>query len=89
MRTTVDLPEDLLRELRERAAREGRTLSDLVTDAAKAFTLRQQAAPYHAGHTSVPLSKYAGGGLLPGIDLANNAELLDVMEADLPLHKRR
>lgn len=32
MRTTVDLPEALLREIKQRAAREGRKLKDVVAD---------------------------------------------------------
>ena len=32
MRTTLDLPDDLLREIKVRAAREDRTIKDLVTE---------------------------------------------------------
>jgi hypothetical protein len=78
MRTTVDLPDDLLSEAKARAAREGRTLSDVVGDAVRSSFARA-ATP---DREPVELPTFDGGGLQPGIDLDDSAALLDVMESD-------
>ena len=76
MRTTVDLPDDLLIEAKERAAREGRSLSDVVSDA-----VRGSFAGGGAAHRKpVKLPTFGRGGLQPGVDLDDSAALLDLME---------
>ena len=76
MRTTVDLPADVLAEAKERAAREGRSLSDVVGDAVRSSFARIAAAERQA----VQLPTFDGGGLQPGVDLDDSAALLDLME---------
>jgi hypothetical protein len=76
MRTTVDLPEDLLVEAKQRAAREGRTLSAVVADAVRSGFARAAVAE----RAAVDLPTFDGGGLQPGIDLDDTAALLEVME---------
>jgi len=76
MRTTVDLPADLLAEAKGRAAREGRSLSDVVGDAVRSSFART-AAP---GRQPVTLPTFDGGGLQTGVDLDDSAALLDLME---------
>ena len=76
MRTTVDLPDDLLGEAKERAAREGRTLSDVVGDAVRSSFARSAVAE----REQVQLPTFAGEGLQPGVDLDDSAALLDLME---------
>jgi plasmid stability protein len=78
MRTTVDLPDDLLSEAKERAAREGRSLSEVVRDAVRAGFARTAAST--AEEAPVELPTFAGGGLQPGVDLDDGAALLDLME---------
>lgn len=78
MRTTVDLPDDLLTEAKERAAREGRSLSEVVGDAVRSSFSRTAAAD----REPVELPTFAGGGLQPGVDLDDSAALLDLMERD-------
>jgi hypothetical protein len=79
MRTTVDLPAELLREARQRAAEEGTTLTALLSEG-----LRLRLG---GGHTrrrrrrALPVSK-VGGGLQPGIDPASNASLFDAADGD-------
>ena len=76
MRTTVDLPDDLLSEAKARAAREGRTLSDIVGDAVRSSFARTATAE----REPVDLPTFGGGGLQPGIDLDDSASLLEAME---------
>jgi plasmid stability protein len=76
MRTTVDLPDDLLVEAKERAAREGRSLSEVVADA-----VRRSFAPIAAPErVPIELPTFDGGGLQPGVDLDDSAALLELME---------
>ena len=76
MRTTVDLPDDLLAEAKARAAREGRSLSELVADAVRSSFQRTAAADREL----VELPTFGEGGLQPGVDLDDSAALLDLME---------
>ena len=78
MRTTVDLPDDLLAEAKQRAAREGRSLSDVVCDAVRSSFSRAAAAD----REPVELPTFGAGGLQPGVDLDDSAALLDVMERE-------
>jgi len=79
MRTTVDLPDELLWQARQRAAQEGTTLTSLLADG-----LRLRLAPATTPSRRprrLPVSKL-GGGLQPWIDPASNASLLDAADDD-------
>lgn len=78
MRTTIDLPEDLLAAAKQLAAKEGRTLSAVVSDAVRVSLARSQ----EVRRTPVKLPTGGRGGLQPGIDLDDSAALLDLMELD-------
>ena len=76
MRTTVTLDDTLFRELKAHAAQSGRTMGAVIEDAVRvAFSVRETPP------TTLPdLPTYGGGGLLPGVDLASNAALRDLMD---------
>jgi hypothetical protein len=76
MRTTIDLPDDLLAEAKARAARGGRSLSQVVADAVRSSFSNAAAQD----RESVQLPTFDGGGLQPGVDLDDSASLLDLME---------
>jgi hypothetical protein len=77
MRTTVDLPDELLRQARTRAAEEGTTLTALLTEGLR---LRlSDAAAGRRRQRKLPIST-VGGGLQPWIDPASNASLLDAAD---------
>ena len=76
MRTTVDLPPDLLAVAKERAAREGRSLSDVVGDAVRSSFARTAVAD----RQPVELPTFGSDGLQPGVDLDDSSALLDLME---------
>jgi hypothetical protein len=69
-RTTVRLPEELLRRAKQKAAAEGRTLTALVEDGLR----RIIAAEPTVKRTLPPVSK-AKGGLLPGVDLTSFSKI--------------
>jgi hypothetical protein len=79
MRTTIRLPDSLLREAKAYAARSGKTLTAVIEDA-----LRESLARQHAdrpGRAPVKLTTVAGHGVQPGVDLDDSAALLELMEA--------
>jgi hypothetical protein len=76
MRTTVDLPPDLLAAAKERAARERRSLSDVLGDAVRSSFARTAIAEQEP----IELSTFGGDGLQPGVDLDDSAALIDLME---------
>jgi len=77
MRTTVRLPDDLMKAVKRRAVDSGRTLTGFIEDA-----LRAALAPEskRAPRSPVRLPTYGSGGVLPGVDLDDAASLLDLME---------
>lgn len=77
-RTTVDLPESLLAQAKERAARERRPLSAVIADAVRSSFARGD----EAAATAVDLPTFKGDGLAPGVDLDDSAALLELMERD-------
>jgi hypothetical protein len=80
MRTTIRLDDQLFAELKKTAADEGRTLAAVIEDALRESLARRNAQPARA---PVRLPTFRGDGVLPGVDLDDNALLLDLMNADL------
>jgi hypothetical protein len=78
MRTTIRIDEQLLKEAKLKAARQGITLTRVIEDA-----LRESLAPRHDSPTRQPvhLPTFGGKGILPGVDLDDSAALLDLMES--------
>jgi hypothetical protein len=79
MRTTVDLPDELLRQARQRAAREGITLTALLADGLRLRLAGR--SPKSRRRQRLPVST-VGGGLQPWIDPSSNASLLDAADDD-------
>jgi Arc/MetJ family transcription regulator len=78
MRTTIQLDEHLLREVKKLAAERGTTFTAVVKDALRE-TLTRRVQPRRRsehGFTTVD-----GRGLRAGVDLDNTAALLDLMES--------
>jgi len=76
MRTTVDLPEALLRTARERAAAEGTTLTRLLADG---LQLRLSAGRDARAPRPLPVSN-ARGGMHAWIDPASNASVYEAAD---------
>jgi hypothetical protein len=76
MRTTIRLPDDLLRAAKRHATESGRTLTAVIEEALR-VALASADAP--ALDEAVTLPTYGSGGLRPGVDLDDSAALLDVM----------
>jgi hypothetical protein len=80
MRTTIKLHDDLLLEAKSIATRTGRTLAEVVEDAVRESFARRRGARDRAAVPELPV--FGSGGLQPGVDLDDNAALLDVMDND-------
>jgi hypothetical protein len=80
MRTTIRLEDHLLQEAKAQAARAGRSLNEFIEETVRVALLSggaDQPAP-------PPLPLYRGGrGLRAGVDLDNNAALLELMNDDV------
>jgi hypothetical protein len=76
MRTTVTIDDQVFRDAKQQAVREGRTLGDLITEA-----LRTRLALKAAGaQEEYRVVTYGHGGPRPGIDITNNAAVRDAMD---------
>lgn len=76
MRTTITIDDGLLAQVKQRAVETGRTVSQTIEDALRESLLRRRERP----SSRVELLTWNGGKPLPGVDLDNNAALLDLME---------
>lgn len=80
-RTTVRLEGNLLAEAKAQAARQNRTLTSLIEEGLS-LVLSKPHQTERRKKVTLPVSR-RGGGTLPGVDLANSTELLDLIEGRL------
>lgn len=78
MRTTIDIDDDVLRELRKLAASTNRTLRAVIEDAVRAELMRRDRHP--AQSETPEVITFEGRGTRPGVTLNSSADLLDLME---------
>lgn len=79
-RTTVRLPEELLKRAKRKAAAEGRTLTSLITDGLQ-HVVGEPRRPARHGRV-LPRVSDAKGGLMPGIDLGSFSGLQERDDLD-------
>lgn len=79
-RTTVRLPSELLSRAKRKAAAEGRTLTSLIADGLRMALADDRRSP--RAKRVLPRVSKAGGGLLPGIDLADSRSLQESDDTD-------
>jgi hypothetical protein len=75
-RTTVRVPEELVRRAKRKAAAEGRTLTSLIEEGLRVMVM-EEAGP-SKGARVLPRVSIASGGALPGIDLTHSSSLMDI-----------
>jgi hypothetical protein len=79
IRTTLTIDDSLLAEYKRVAAETHRTLSYVIQDALRETLARRREA---AIRQPVRLPVIGGGGLQPGVDLDDNARLLELLESE-------
>jgi hypothetical protein len=72
-RTTVRLPEDLLKCAKRKAAADGRTLTSLIEDGLRLVIAENRKAA--KGKRVMPRVSTATGGPMPGVDLTDFSAL--------------
>ncbi|HVL91022.1 MAG TPA: type II toxin-antitoxin system VapB family antitoxin [Actinomycetota bacterium] len=75
MRTTLDIEDSLLRDAKVFAAESGRTLRSIVEEGLRRI-LEARTAPTDFE----PLPTLGGGAVREGVDLTNNAQVLDILD---------
>ena len=79
-RTTVRLPDDLVRRAKRKAAAEGRSLTALIEDGLR--RVLNERAPDERAKRILPRVSTATGGLKPGIDLNSMSALQEMEDLD-------
>jgi hypothetical protein len=77
MRTTINLPDELIRQAKKAALEADTTLTEIIGDAlreARAKPRRKQL------RKELKLITYGKGGVHPGVDLDDTSALLDLMD---------
>jgi hypothetical protein len=79
VRTTITIDDHLLDEVRRRAAERRQTVSQVIEDSVRDALLR------HRDEVRAPfrVRAFSSGGYRPGVDLDDNAGLLDLMDQPL------
>lgn len=78
MRTTIDIDDEVMRELKKLAASMNRTLRSVIEDAVRAELARRDR---HAKTVKgAKVITFTGRGTRPGVNLDSSADLLDLME---------
>lgn len=77
MRTTIRLDNQLLAEVKQLAARTGRTLTAVIEDALRQMLARGKTP---GKRSRLKLLTFRGEGLQPGVDLDDTAALLESMD---------
>ena len=77
MRTTIQVDDHVLREIKKIAAASGKSLGSVIEEALREKLARRR-APVDDRPVELPL--FDGDGLQPGVDLDDSRGLLDRME---------
>jgi hypothetical protein len=77
MRTTINIPDHLLAQIKKLAATSHSTVTALTSDALRETLAKQR---HKRRNRRVTLPTYGKKGLRPGVDLDDGAALLDLMK---------
>lgn len=79
MRTTLNLNDDLVRQAKQRAAAEDRTLTSVIEDALRRWLTAESSRRQEPYRVPVGLTP---SGVLPGIDLDDPRTFRDIMDEE-------
>ena len=85
MRTTINLPDDLILQAKKAALDKDTTLTEIIKDALReALEKRTRKKP----RADFRVHASGQGGLLPGVDLDDTSALLDIMDGLVDPNRR-
>lgn len=76
MRTTINLDDHLLADLKQHAAKTGKTMTSIIEDAIRRALVPEKPP----SRKKIRLTTVGGKGVRPGVDLDDSASLLDLMD---------
>jgi hypothetical protein len=79
MRTTINLPNDLILQAKKAALEADTTLTEIIANAIREALGRREKKNRQK---DLRLVTYGKGGVAPGVDLDDTSSLLDLMDAD-------
>ena len=79
MRTTIRLNDPLFRQVKRKAIEEHKTFTAIVEDLLSAWVKGSPSNARKKNRIKLPVDR-RGGGVLPGVDLSNNASLFDRLD---------
>jgi hypothetical protein len=77
MRTTINLPDDLILQAKKAALDADTTLTEIIANALREALARRR---QKKANSEFKIIASGSGGVLPGVDLDNTSELLDIMD---------
>ena len=80
MRTTINLPDELIAQIKKLAAASHSTVTAVIEDALRETLARRRRS---GRREQVILKTYGKRGLLPGVDIDDTASMLDLMESSV------
>jgi hypothetical protein len=85
MRTTINLPDDLILQAKKAALEAETTLTEVIANALREALSKP---PRNASRKKFKIITYGEGGVLPGVDLSDTSALLDIMDGiDVPARR--
>jgi hypothetical protein len=85
VRTTINLPDDLILQAKKAALDADTTLTEVIANALReALQKGRRKAP----RRKIKLTTYGDGGTFPGVDLEDTSALLDLMDGINDPHRR-
>jgi hypothetical protein len=77
MRTTINLPDELILQAKKAALEADTTLTEIIANALRAALGKRRGKPQKK---RTRLITYGKGGTFPGIDISDSATLYDIMD---------
>ena len=85
MRTTINLPDDLILQAKKAAVEADTTLTEIIANALReSLSRKRRKGP----RKEFKVIAYGKGGVFPGVDLDDTSALLDLMEGINDPHRR-
>ena len=80
MRTTVNIADDLLAQVKLLAMKNNDSLGHVVDDALRAYLAKRERPVVDFAWSQVAIDIPGGSGMRPGINWRSNSEMLDLMD---------